>query len=205
MRSGNGLHTRNCCTCRLHQGGFQYLRCRLVAMCQCALDGLHITLGTPAPFTQQQWASLPREFQASRPDIRGHVGWEASNVCLHCVPITLQWSRAYIHNVCDMWTRFCTIGIPYNGVSNTKARIMCWYSCTSATRGVGGPSHICRREDTLDQLKRRFLRGISCAKGTTSANGLDRPQGCAGMGGVGWQMTRGKLSIQQRYMDRCDV
>ena len=38
-------------------------------------------------------------------------------------------------------------------------------------------------EGTFAQLKRCFLREISCAKGTMSGDGLDQPQGGARMGG----------------------
>lgn len=113
-------------------------------MCQWSLDGFAIILGTLAPFTQEQWTSLLRESYAFRPNVRGHDGREASNVCLQRVPITLHWSRITNHNMCNMWTLFGAIVLFYNVLPNTKARIMCWYSCMSATWGPSRPSRICQ-------------------------------------------------------------
>ena len=145
--------------------GFQYMQDRLITTCQGALNGLHITLGTPAPFAQHQWASLPREFQTSKPDIRGHAGGKGSNVCLHCVPITLQWSWATIYNMCDMCICLGAIGLPYNGMLNTKAGIMCWYSCMSGTRGIRCLSRICQLWRHIGPIQTPFSAGNFLCQG----------------------------------------
>ena len=123
------------------------------------MDGLTIILSISAPFTQEQWMSLSGEIHASRPNIDGHDELEASNVCLHCVPITLQRPQATNHNMCNMWIFFGAISLICNVMSNTKARIMCWWSCMSATWGLGCPSRICWLWRHISPIKTPFFAG----------------------------------------------
>ena len=83
----------------------------------------------------------------------------ASNVCLHCVAITLQWSRATIHTMCNMCIRFGTIGFSYNDMWNTKAGIMYVYSWMSAMWVIVAHPAYVSFEDTLAQSKRCFFVG----------------------------------------------
>ena len=59
------------------------------------------------------------------------------------MPITLHRSRATNQNMCDMWNRLGAIGILCNGLTNSKAETMCWYSNTNAMQGIGCPPRIC--------------------------------------------------------------
>ena len=79
--------------------------------------------------------------------------------CLHCVPITLQWSRATIHTMCNMCIRFGTIGFSYNDMWNTKAGIMYVYSWMSAMWVIVAHPAYVSFEDTLAQSKRCFFVG----------------------------------------------
>ena len=162
---GNGMHIQNCRTKWLHQNDFQYLRGRLIAARQWTLDRLHITLGRPTPFAQQQWTSLPRELQAAGPHTRGQVEGEASNVCLHCVPNTLWWSRATVHNVCDMSNSLDAAGIPHNGMPITMSGIVRWNSCMGATRGAGCPSRICWLWWHIGPIETFFFAGNGLRQG----------------------------------------
>ena len=116
---------------------------------------------------------------------RKSVKFPAHRVC--CIVAATPWVCPWCMTQCNYTTT-----ILHNGTLNAKAGIMCWYSITSRMSGTSYPSCICQFEDTLAQLKRRFLREIFCAKGTTSGNKLDQPQVCAGMGKVVLQMIHTK-------------
>lgn len=116
-------------------------------------------------------------------------------VSLHCVPITLHWSRATNHSMCNMWIRVGAIGLPYNGMSNTKAGIMCWYSCMSTTWETGCPSGICRLWRHIGPIETPFFAGIFLCQGYDEWRrvGPTTMQGCVMMGGARWQMIHNNI------------